>query len=162
MVARGSKRVVAEIGQNRPAWELFLVEGGDASDPSQVPPGALRALATSQPDNDGQRNSAGSHPASMWNGGANGNGTQWLTTKNNDKKSRTTRTLPRTTTRPKSGEFIWLLRELRIKFWFAICRIVLHLSCREAIIRVSQTSIQRAKTLQNMVHQHQSHHYQND
>ena len=89
-------------------------------------------------------------------------GGQWewdtmINNKNNDKKSRTTRTLPRTTTRPKSGEFIWLFRELRIKFWFAICRIVLHLSCIEAIVRISQTSTQRAKTLQNMVN-----HYQND
>ena len=87
MVAHGSNRVVAEYGRNRPARKLFLVEGGDASDPSQVPPGALRACATSQPDNDGQRNSAGSHPASMWNGGANGNGTQWLTTKTMTKKA---------------------------------------------------------------------------
>ena len=76
VVAPGSKRVMAKIGWDRPARKLFLVEGGDASDPRQVPPGALRAWATSQPDNDGQRNSAGSHPASMWNGGANGNGTQ--------------------------------------------------------------------------------------
>ena len=76
VVAQWSTRNLAEIGRNRPAWKLFLVEGGDASDPRQVPPGALRACATSQPDNDGQRHSAGSHRASMWNGGANGNGTQ--------------------------------------------------------------------------------------
>ena len=66
VVAPGSNRVVAAIGRDRPARKLFLVEGGDASDPRQVPPGALRARDTSQPDRDDQPDSAGSHPATVY------------------------------------------------------------------------------------------------
>ena len=65
VVAQWSTRNVAEIGRNRPAWKLFLVEGGDAPDPRQVPPGALRARAGAQPDGDGQHNSAASYPANL-------------------------------------------------------------------------------------------------
>ena len=66
VVAQWSTRNLAEIGRNRPAWKLFLVEGGDAPDPRQVPPGALRARDTSQPDRDDQPDSAGSHPATVY------------------------------------------------------------------------------------------------
>ena len=65
VVAPGSNRVVAKIGRDGPAWKFFLVEGGDAPDPGQVPPGALRARAGAQPDGDGQLNSAASYPANL-------------------------------------------------------------------------------------------------
>ena len=65
VVAPGSNRVVAKIGRDRPAWKLFLVEGGDAAHPREVPPGALRARAGAQPDGDGQHNSAASYPANL-------------------------------------------------------------------------------------------------
>ena len=65
VVAPGSNRVVAKIGRDRPARKLFLVEGGNAVDPREVPPGALRARAGAQPDADGQHNSAASYPANL-------------------------------------------------------------------------------------------------